>query len=334
MDLNKINKLIENEPNYRRLQIKQAIFKLLIDDWNQATNLPQDLRLKLVENCPLEISAEIFKTRQAVKAIIRLDDGEKIESVMLTNADGRHTVCVSSQVGCPLGCAFCATGKLGFKRNLTAEEIVNQVVLFARELKQKEQRVDNVVFMGMGEPLLNWPEVSRALLMLNDADGLNISARGLSVSTCGLSEGIEKLSEFPLQVNLAISLHASDNELRSALMPINNAVSLDDLFASLKKYLAIKNRKIMFEYLLLRDVNDSRDQARQLAKLLKKLPAKLVMVNLIAYNPTGDFLASESNHVRDFKKELEGRGVNVTVRESLGGDIFGACGQLANRRSV
>lgn len=334
MDLNKINKLIENEPNYRRLQIKQAIFKLLINDWNQATNLPQDLRLKLVENCPLEIPAEIFKTRQAIKAIIRLDDGEKIESVMLTNADGRHTVCVSSQVGCPLGCAFCATGKLGFKRNLTAEEIVNQVVLFARELKQKEQRVDNVVFMGMGEPLLNWPEVSRALLMLNDADGLNISARGLSVSTCGLSEGIEKLSEFPLQVNLAISLHASDNELRSALMPINNAVSLDDLFASLKKYLAVKNRKIMFEYLLLQDVNDSRDQARQLAKLLKKLPAKLVMVNLIAYNPTGDFLPSEPNRIRDFKKELEGRGVNVTVRESLGGEIFGACGQLANRRSV
>ncbi len=258
MDLNNLEKVLEGEPEYRIRQANEAIFKSFISDWQEASFFPLALREKLNKECPLEIkakvlvsrpnppSAELRRARQnarrafvgqssAVKARITLNDGQEIESVLMRHADGRNTVCVSSQVGCPMGCLFCATGKMGFKRNLDYFEITEQVIFFNRYLKNENPstslRVTNVTFMGMGEPFLNYDNVMKAIRVLNDKEGLNIGARSISISTCGITEGIEKLIKEGLQVNLAISLHAANDELRSSLMPINKRYSIKKDFS-------------------------------------------------------------------------------------------------------
>jgi 23S rRNA (adenine2503-C2)-methyltransferase len=282
----------------------------------------------------LAIEAEIFNEGKTQKAAIRLADGEVTEAVLIKNADGRHTVCISSQIGCALGCVFCATGKMGFKRNLTALEMIEQVLVFSRRLKTAGDRVDNVVFMGMGEPFLNWLEVKKAIEILNDEESLNIAARSISISTCGLPEGIKELAKFPLQVNLAVSLHAPNDELRRELMPIANSFGFKELFAVLNSYLTAKGRKVMFEYVMIDGVNDDPVYAEELAKRLnEELPKKLSMVNLIPYNPTGNFRPSSPMVIKKFRDTLMRRGVETTVRESFGGKIGGACGQLAGRKS-
>lgn len=332
MDLEKLQIILKSEPRYRQQQARQAIFKLLISDWNEVTNLPKDLREKLKADLPLAVSAKVFKDQKSEKALIELADGLKIEAVLIYNADGRQTVCVSSQVGCPLGCEFCATGRMGFKRNLTAGEIIDQVLFFARPLHLVGKRVDNVVFMGMGEPFMNWPAVKEAIEILNDKDGLNISARSLSISTCGLPSGIYELIKFPLPVNLAISLHAATDNLRQQLMPIAKKYKIRKIWEALKDYLNVKNRKVMIEYLMMNEINDLPLEAKKLAELILELPLTLVVVNLIPYNETGKFKASPLVRVKRFKTELNKHGIEVTVRESAGEKVFGACGQLAGER--
>lgn len=327
-----LSKILADQPAYRKKQIQEAVYKQLISDWDEALTLPKDLRDTLKVEMPLAIPAEIINEGRARKALITLNDGLQIEAVLITNHDGRHTVCVSSQVGCPMVCTFCATGKMGFKRNLTAQEIVNQVLLFARELKKSEDRVDNVVFMGMGEPLLNLYSVLEAIELINSPEGLEIGARSISISTCGMPEGIREIIEFPLQINLAISLHAPNDELRSELMPVASQYSIKEIWRELKNYLAAKKRKVMLEYVMIDNVNDNELYAEELAGLVTELPKGLAMINLIPYNPTGKYRPSPKNQIQKFKQVLEEHGLEVIVRESLGGSIAGACGQLAAKK--
>ena len=328
MNFIKLEKILKKEPNYRLSQINNAIFRRLITDWNQASNLSLNLRQELKKNCPLEIKAETFisQDKRTIKAQIILEDKQKIEAVLMCHDGNRNTVCVSCQVGCSLECKFCLTGKMGFKRNLTASEIVSQVLFFARYLKSEKENVTNIVFMGMGEPFLNYENVLRAIKILNDPRKFNIGARKISISTAGIVEGIKKLGLEGLQVNLAISLHAPDNKLRSKLMPINKKYSLEKIFQAVDEYIKKTSRRVMFEYLLLKDVNDANEQALELAGLLKN---RLCFVNLIIYNPTmTKFKAADDKQIKKFKKILEEKGIAVTQRYRFGRDIEAACGQL------
>jgi len=327
MDLSNLEKILEKEPKYRLKQAKEAVFKNLIEDWQEAVFLPLELRQKLNKECEFSIRSEILvsKTKDSVKAMITLKDGLKIETVLMRHIDGRNTVCVSSQVGCPLGCLFCATGKMGFKRNLDYSEIIEQVIFFNRYLKKITKHVTNVTFMGMGEPFLNYENVMKAVRILNDKDGLNIGARSISISTVGITEGIEKLSEEGIQVNLAISLHSSNNKLRSSLIPMNKKYPIEIILKEVDEYIKKTKRKVMFEYLLIKDVNDSDNLAKELALLMKK---PLYFLNLILYNPTGAFKPSPSKRVEGFKKILKKMNVNFSQRYRFGQDIKAACGQF------
>ncbi len=330
----KLHEIIKDEPKYRRKQIQELIFKQFITDWNEATVLPKELRGTLTKRYPLEIKQKVISTldKRTVKAAIVLSDQAVVETVLMRHADGRNTVCVSSQVGCALKCKFCATGKLGFTRNLTTQEIVNQVLLFARMLKEENDRVSNVVFMGMGEPLLNYENVMDAIHEFNDPHGLNIGIRHLSISTSGIIPGIKKLTADPQDVNLALSLHAPNDEKRQEIMPIAEKYSLEEIFETLKDYSASKNRRLMFEYLMLENVNDSEELAEELAQLLlKHLPKKIFMVNLIRYNATGTFSPSSPETIKRFQSVLLDHGIDAIQRYHFGGEINAACGQLANQ---
>ncbi len=328
MDLTQFEGLLEKEPKYRLGQAKKALFQDLIQNWREATALPLSFRERLNERCPLGMPAEIFisEDKNTAKALLTLEDNLKIETVLMRHKDGRNTVCVSSQVGCPLGCSFCATGKMGFKRNLGVWEIVGQVLFFARYLKKAKERVSNAVFMGMGEPFLNYQNVMEAIKILNDKEGFNLGARHFSISTVGITEGIEKLAKEELQVNLAISFHASDDGLRSKLMPINKKYPIRKILSAVDDYIRKTRRRVMFEYVMLGNLNDSEEHAEALAKLMKN---PLYFVNLISYNPAGIFEPSSPARIKKFKEILEERGVAVTRRYRFGKDIEAACGQLA-----
>lgn len=327
MNLSNLENIIELEPGYRLKQIKSAVFQQLTENWMEITVLPLVLREKLNAECSLSIRAESFpsKTKDTIKVRIVLKDNLAVESVLMCHQDGRNTICVSSQIGCQLGCKFCATGKMGFKRNLESFEIIEQVIFFARYLKKKNKRISNIVFMGMGEPFLNYENVMQAIKILNDKDGLNIGARHISISTSGIIEGIKRLSEEKLQLNLAISLHGSNDSLRSELMPINEKYSIKMVLKSVDDYIKKTKRKVMFEYLLIKGVNDSDSCAMELAKLIKK---PLYFLNLILYNSTGTFKPSSPERVKKFKSILKKLGVKFSQRYKFGQDINAACGQL------
>jgi len=334
MNLSKLSSLLQAEPKYRFVQVNKAVWQDFISSWQEVSSLPKNLREKLDAECPLAITAEIDKNtskNKSVKALITLADGESIETVLIRQKDKRNTVCVSSQVGCALACEFCATGTFGFRRNLKAEEIVEQVIFWSRYLKaeKKNEKVDNIVFMGMGEPFLNYNEFIKAAKFLNNPETLNIGARRMSVSTAGITEGIKKLAGEKMQINLAISLHASNDNLRRDIMPIAQKYNLHEIFKTVDNYITKTGRRVMFEYLMMKDVNDSDKDALELVKLMKK---PLYMVNLIPYNPTGRFRASNRERIEKFKKILEENGVAVTVRLSFGADISAACGQLRGRK--
>ncbi|MCK5412749.1 MAG: 23S rRNA (adenine(2503)-C(2))-methyltransferase RlmN [Candidatus Pacebacteria bacterium] len=251
MNLKKLNEIIKDEPSYRLKQIKRSLFIDLIDNWKQASTLSKELREKLSRDFPIFIKEEslISEDKKTIKSLITLEDGQKIETVLMRHKDKRNTVCLSSQVGCPLACEFCATGKFGFVRNLTVSEIVIQLLFFARLLNKEEERVTNIVFMGMGEPFLNYDNVLKAIRIFNDKEGFNIGARRISISTAGIIEGIDRLSKEKLQVNLAISLHAAKNDLRLKLMPINKKYPLDKVLASVDRFIKKTRRKVMLSML-------------------------------------------------------------------------------------
>lgn len=330
MNLDNLYQVLKTEPKFRLTQAQVAIWQNLVSDWSQVTTFPAALKEKLNEVCPLAINAEVHvaKKENSTKALITLEDGSKIETVLLSHADGRQTVCVSSQVGCPLACKFCATGTLGLTRNLDYNEILLQVLFFARILKKENSRVSNVVFMGMGEPFLNYDNVWKAVKYLNDKQALNIGARKISISTSGIIPGIKRLAQEKLQVNLAISLHAPNDKLRSELMRINKRFPLSAVLKAVDDYIKKTGRKVMFEYLMLKGVNDSLRHAEELSHLMTK---PLHMVNLIPYNPTGVFKPSDRRSIDNFRRYLEQAGVEVSQRYTYGQDIDAACGQLANK---
>ena len=323
------------QPAYRARQVYEALTRGLVTDFDAVTTLPLSLRESLAERLsPLtltEVEGCAAPRGTAHKTLFATHDGHPVEAVLMLVA-ARATVCVSSQVGCAVGCAFCASGRLGLRRDLTAEEIVDQVLHFARVLRADGRRVTNVVFMGMGEPFHNYEQTLRACRLLNDPEGFGLAARSVSVSTVGVVPGIDRFASEPLQVNLAVSLHAATDELRDRLVPLNRTYPLDAVFAACERYVRATRRKLLFEYVVLRGVNDTPAQAAALAQRLRR---PLYHLNLIAYNETGsEFSRPAPGEVEGLRHRLEKAGVSVTVRSSPGGDIEAACGQLALRRDA
>lgn len=331
--------LIGEGPAYRADQLRAWLYETPVLEVDHMTNLPSGLRNKLRErlwpfDVELEQTADEGRTR---KWLFRAPDGAAIEAVLM-GYPRRATLCISSQAGCALGCTFCATGQFGFERHLEAGEIVAQVAYARAFLRQigmpgSPDRVTNVVFMGMGEPLANYERVRESIRRMVEVMGL--SARSITVSTVGIVPGIRRLADEPWPVYLAVSLHAADDELRSTLVPINKRYPISDLEAAALEYFEKKGRRLSIEWTMMDGVNDYEDQARKLAAIARRLRAH---VNLIALNPTplSEQRASSQLHIREFADVLKGQGVNVTIRETRGQDIDAACGQLralAGKRS-
>jgi 23S rRNA (adenine2503-C2)-methyltransferase len=283
--------------------------------------------------CPIAIESRIFVSidGRTVKALLTLRDGKNIETVLMKHKE-RNTICVSTQVGCPMNCSFCATGKMGFKRNLEIGEIVEQVLFFGRFLKEKKEKVTNIVFMGMGEPFLNYDNVLGAIRYLNGKDTFNLGARHISISTSGIPDKIRKFAKEELEVNLALSLHSADEDVRTKLMPVNKAYPLKRVLDALTYYQESTHRKVMFEYIMIAGVNDSDADARKLVELAKNYTC---LVNLIPYNssPHSQYRASMPDRIQKFKNIIDNSHVDVVQRFSYGRDIDAACGQLANKVS-
>lgn len=324
-------------PNFRIAQVQEALFKKGISSWDEATSLPAELRAQLKKDCPIlsfKVSQIVCSHKdKAAKALLTLSDGLQIESVLLKPQD-TWSVCVSSQVGCALHCSFCSTGKMGFKRDLTEEEITDQVLMWFQYLHKEKlgDRVSSVVFMGMGEPLLNYLNVIKAAQTLSKADFLNIGARHISVSTSGIADKLHKLALDLPQANLAVSIHNADNAERSKLMPVNRKFDLDDLKKALEEYIAMTGRQVFLEYSVIENVNSRPEHIRKLADWIYSIKDNyLLHVNLIACN-LGRGEKTSDRAVKDFAAGLKGMGIGVTVRKSMGNDILAACGQLATQK--
>jgi 23S rRNA (adenine2503-C2)-methyltransferase len=320
------------EPAYRAAQVRQAVTRDLVASWDEVTTLPRALRALLEEAVPFAELA-LDETQQAtdgtIKARFRTLDGFPLETVLMRHGS-RRTVCVSSQSGCALACTFCATGSMGLGRDLTRGEIFEQLLWAARLAQHEGARVGNVVLMGMGEPLQNVEEVLGFCHLANDAEGFGLGARSIAISTAGWVPGIDRLAREPLQVKLALSLHAPNDGLRSQLMPVNRRYDLASLMDACRRYREATRRRIFVEYLLLDGVNDAPPLADELADLLHGTAPGGFHVNLIVYNPTdSDFRASPEPVIRAFLDRLEARRVPASVRRSKGTDIAAACGQLA-----
>ncbi len=329
-----LTELLHGEPRYRVDQVWSGLYQQLAEP-EEMTNLPKALRGRLAEVLPPALQQDVRRVSDGgdtVKYLWRLHDGSPIETVLMLYPD-RVTVCVSSQAGCAMGCGFCATGQAGFTRQLTTGEIVEQVARAAREARALGRRLANVVFMGMGEPLANEPNVWAAIERIHG--DLGLSARHLTVSTIGIVPGIRRLTERPLPVNLAVSLHAANDDKRSQLIPVNSRYPIASLMEACRDYLAVKGRRISFEWALIAGVNDTDADADELARLCRRfrLPAH---VNLIPLNPTPGWptVGSSPARVREFCTLLVDRGVNATVRRNRGTDIDAACGQLAAGQPV
>lgn len=319
------------EPKYRSQQIWDGIYRQLWDDFRQFSSLPLDLRSALNEQFTLSglHPVKTIKSRDnlTVKTLFHLHDNMAVEAVLMLY-DKRRTLCISTQVGCGMGCVFCATGQMGLGRNLSSGEIIDQVLYYSRQLKSKDERVTNIVLMGMGEPFHNYEATMEAIDRLNDRDGMNLGTRRFTVSTVGLVPIIRRFTSENRQVNLAISLHAATDDLRSSILPINNKYPLDDLFDACQDYVNTTHRRITFEWALIEDVNDSSEQANLLANRLRGM---LCHVNLIPLNPTKKYnkRATKQDNVVAFKKILEEHGISCTVRLRRGIEIQAGCGQLA-----
>jgi 23S rRNA (adenine2503-C2)-methyltransferase len=323
------------EPAYRADQLLRWLYGDLATSFEDMHNLPQPMRQRLEQTVSLRGLTPLEEIRAASgltrKLLFGLPDGETIETVLMLY-DKRRTVCLSTQVGCPVGCSFCATGQSGFVRDLTAGEIVEQVLCLAALAKEVGKTISNVVFMGMGEPLLNYDATWQAVRTLTDSRGYNLGARRITISTVGIVPGIERLAAGGLQVGLAVSLHAPNDDLRRSLVPVARRYPLSDLLAACRSYVEHTGRRVTFEYALAEDVNDSLKLARQLAHLLSGLHCH---VNLIPLNPTADgaWQPSSPERVRAFHGELRRLRINSTIRLRRGIDIEAGCGQLRSRHS-
>lgn len=323
-------------PAFRAKQVLEALYQKGVESFDDITALPMAVRAKFAaefadaRQTVTPVAYEVSGDHSTEKILFALRDGSQVEAVLMNFADGRKTVCVSSEVGCPLKCGFCASGTLKFKRSLTGEEIADQVLYFARKLRARKEEINHVVYMGIGEPFRNYDEVMKSLRILMDKQYLGLGARKITVSTAGIVEKIKQFADEPFQVNLALSLHAPTQELRQKIMPIARRYPLDELMDAVRYYVKKTHRRISFEYVMLNGINDTEECAMQLAKLIKGM---LCHVNMIPYNATDivGITGSTRETMRRFKKILTDNGVNATIRVSLGQDIAAACGQLANK---
>jgi 23S rRNA (adenine2503-C2)-methyltransferase len=335
LDFDNLKELIVSigEPAYRAQQIWQGVYQNLWAAPDDFTNLPKALREKLAEELRWNAFAPVTVLRskdgETVKTLFRLPDEREIEAVLM-RYEQRRTLCISTQAGCAMGCVFCATGQMGFKRHLTSGEIVAQVMYYARQLKEQGEQVTNVVIMGMGEPFHNYQNTLHAIDRLNDSTGYNLGARRFTISTVGLVPLIRKFADEKRQVNLAISLHAANNEARSALLPVNRKYPIEDVLQACRYYIEQTGRRVTFEWALIRDVNDTPEVAHQLAHLLKGL---MCHVNVIPLNPTQKYAgqATTRERAQDFADVLNKAGIPCTIRIRRGIDIQAGCGQLASR---
>lgn len=338
--LEKIESIFQqsNQPKYRLDQLKKAIYQNGVKSYSDITNIPLELRETLVKElgpvlCLKEL--HVVEGSQVQKVLLETVDGQRIESVLLIyqpNKDRKHSlysVCVSSQAGCGMACKFCATGAIGFKRNLTADEIVDQVLFFI----QKGIKVSNIIFMGMGEPFANVDSVFEAIKILTDANLVGLSPRKISVSTVGVVPGIEKLiNEFP-NINLALSLHSPFQKEREEIMPVTKAYSITEIMRAVGHYVEETNNKVFISYLLLGEINDDTEHAEALYKLIKNQGSKsyLYHVNLIRFNPgptIKEFRGTPAEKIKKFQETLEKHHITSTLRQDFGVEIDAACGQL------
>ncbi|KUK67036.1 MAG: putative dual-specificity RNA methyltransferase RlmN [candidate division WS6 bacterium 36_33] len=322
-----------NLQSYRLKQLYQQYYKDNISSWDDLTTWPLELREKLKSEIPfskLENFQEyIAKDKKTIKTLSFTKEGFPVETVLMKYPK-RNTICVSCMSGCPAGCTFCATGQMGFNKNLDTQEIIDQVLYFKRRLSKEDEKITNIVYMGMGEPMLNLENVARSIDILTDPEKVALGKRRITVSTVGYVEQLDQFLSMDLGVKIALSLHAPNQELREKLMPTaakNNP--LDKLMEVLKDYQERSNKKITYEYILIKDINDSKRHAKELAELLRD---QIVLVNLIRLNPSPliPFEPSSMNKTHSFQTILNEEGINNTLRQSYGDEINAACGQLAN----
>jgi 23S rRNA m2A2503 methyltransferase len=330
MTKDELSKTLEmmGEPRYRAVQV----FKWLhrgIESFDEMTDIPKTLRDKLSDEFTIK-NVKIKKRLESsiddtVKYLYELDDGEKIECVVMKYLHG-YSICISTQAGCRMGCSFCASGLFGLKRNLTASEMLSEITAAQKDLNI---RISNVVLMGMGEPLDNFENTVRFLKLVSCDDGLNIGLRHISLSTCGIVPKILELMEYEFPITLSVSLHAPDNTIRDRIMKINHVYPVEQLISACRKYFKKTNRRISFEYAIIKDVNNSEECAFKLFELLKGLPCH---INLIPANPVkeNNYSAPSRRDIKNFQSQLEALNMNVTVRRTLGADINASCGQLRN----
>ncbi len=319
------------EKPFRARQIHEWLWKKSAVSFEEMTNLPLPVREQLKTHFairPAAVEQQQVSHDQTIKSIFRLHDAHRVEGVLIP-ADDRMTACVSSQVGCSLSCKFCATGYMERKRNLEAAEIYDQVVLIHRQaMEHYRQPLSNIVYMGMGEPLLNYANVLQSITHITSPQGLGMSPKRITVSTAGIAKMIRKLGDDQVKFNLALSLHAANDEKRNKIMPINETNTLEALREALQYFYSKTGTKITLEYIVFYDFNDTLEDARELWQFTKQVPAK---VNIIEYNPIreADFRNTEAGRLDQFAAFLEDRGVVVNIRRSRGKDIDAACGQLA-----
>jgi 23S rRNA (adenine2503-C2)-methyltransferase len=322
------------EPKFRVKQLYNWVYRKYVDNFEEMKNIPKLLRQKLQNEFiinPFELVNHEIAQDETEKFLFKLQDGRTVETVLIKMKENKYTVCVSTQVGCKVGCAFCLTAKGGFVRNLSAGEIVAQVWWMKKFKNFDENKALNVVYMGMGEPLDNYDNLVKAIKILSHQDGMNISTRRQTVSTSGIAPKIKKLGSENLGVNLAISLHAVDNETREKLIPMNKAYNIESVIDAIKEFPIDKRKKVMFEYLVIKDVNDDINAAKKLVKLLNGIPSK---VNLIYFNPYpgSEFARPDDETMKKFQKYLLDKGIICTIRKSKGMDISAACGQLREKK--
>jgi len=321
------------QPRFRSAQIWRWIYHTLTDDPSEMANLPKDLRERLSTETRIERLKPVDSIHDdedlTEKVLLEAEDGHLLEAVLMRYAS-RNSVCVSTQIGCPIGCLICATGHSGYTRDLTTGEITAQVLHFSRRLREQNAHVTNVVFMGMGEPMLNFDATWQAILNLNDREGLALGARRFTVSTAGLVPGIERMARESLAVGLAISLHAGNDELRDRLVPVNRRYPLDRLIQAARFYIERTGRRVTFEYALADGINDSVEDAQEVAALLRGLNCH---VNLIPLNPTPGcaYQPSSRQAVMAFQQALVRARIQTTVRLRRGAQIQAGCGQLRER---
>lgn len=324
-------------PSFRLKQFNLAYYKDLIDSYDELTTWSKEMRETLKKTVPFSTILPIKELRShdngTTKVLFkRLTDEKLFESVLMRHDDGRNTICVSCMIGCPLGCKFCATGKMKFVGNLTSREIVDQVLFFARVLKKQNQKITNIVFMGMGEPLLNFENVMDAIKIFNNPELMGLGIRRVTISTSGITPQLKELIKRGYKGRLALSLHAPNQLLRETIMPIAKKYPIPELIATVKSFAIRTQLRVSYEYILIDQVNDAPSHARSLIELVSMTSPDLVHINLIPYNPIpgeSRFKRSTSKSIHAFSHILTENGISNTIRVTMGDDIKAACGQLA-----